>query len=1096
VSISLTAKINKINFYSPESGWAILNMQALEPAEGVAQGQMFKAVGEMKKPVIGMKLAISGDWETHAKFGKQLKFDKAKHEEGRESAPLQLLGLCPQLQMDDAMRLVKTFGPDVLRIALTNPESLKSHLKWFQYDSLTRVAKAVANEQDNVDFLMELGVPTALIRKASLYHGAGVLHEARANIYTFCNIGACKFEEVDLFAHKAGYAKNAPLRVQAAVLEVLNGMLGDGHLFATMTELLHGVSALDTTITTLVETALNALVAEGGVIEDQGVFYLPEPHDWETDAADRLTQMLQAPVKPLTMPDDLVPSDITLAPEQEDALKQALTSSVLVITGGPGTGKCVGAGSLVLCEKGLVPIETLMPGDVPGDTAADLNISVETLGGPAPSQAFYNGGVKSTRTIETKRGYTLCGTEAHPILVASDAGPVWKPLTDVVPGDYVALSVARTTLEIPNKINEEKAWLLGALMADACLLYGQITYTKNAATLRLQVATLAKSQLDVDSRETTDLRTGVMGLAFYGMKPHLLALGVSLCHSRDKRIPTSVLQSGPEIWGAYLKGLFEHDGHCGKDFEWSTASKQHAREVHIMLTALGIWATLSIKTVNDTPYWKILVTGKDQSRLKADIMGVMVDELKSWNTNVDLTPKSGALIRSVFTSAGPRTRSEWYKWKREIKGERQPSRERVQLLLAERPESPEAKALSHMAQDNIRWDIVETNLDSGPKQVYDLSVPAGGACFVADAFHVHNTFITKTLVKIIKANKRSFKLMAPTGKAAARIKEVTGEDACTLHLGLLAKQNVEGDWGVNPSNTLGEDIILVDEFSMVDSQVFYRLMRGLKSGKRLILVGDTDQLPSVGPGRVFHEVINSGQVPVVRLKTIFRQAAESYIIRNSHHVNNGEPLETSPDSDFIFALESDPDTLQRKVVILAKKMQGKDGIVLTPTNLGPLGVDALNKRLQEELNGGSAVLASHYSTQYRVLDRLIISKNNYTLNVLNGEMGTAIAYDKTHDSLLVRMDSGEDVLIPPGFFEHVKLGYAITVHKAQGSQFDFVIMVILNAFTRLLYRSLLYTAVSRAKKKFVMLGEQTAVGKALHTQKSVNRNTNLAKLLA
>jgi exodeoxyribonuclease V alpha subunit len=365
------------------------------------------------------------------------------------------------------------------------------------------------------------------------------------------------------------------------------------------------------------------------------------------------------------------------------------------------------------------------------------------------------------------------------------------------------------------------------------------------------------------------------------------------------------------------------------------------------------------------------------------------------------------------------------------------------------------------------------------------------------------TTVVKTFVRLFQATGITHLLMAPTGIAAKRLAAVTGSDAATIHrtLGYTGER-----WGFNCYNKFPIGAVIVDEMSMVDQELFYRLLDALHPSTMLVLVGDDAQLPSVGPGNVLRELITCDAIPHVRLTQIFRQALRSEIVLASHRINRGEDLvldTRSPDSDFQFVNCPDENQLCDLIVKMAEKLKSRNANfqVLSPKYDGMVGVTNLNVRLREALNPD--VGASEWKAgkiHFRVGDRVMITKNDYELNVYNGDMGKIDAIRKEDLVIKVHGFNGSvdtPVIIPKSrAVEMIRLAYAITVHKSQGSEFDTIIFPLVKAYGRMRQRNLFYTAVTRAKKKCWLLGDPASVHAAIANDKVVQRNTAFGRAVS
>ena len=351
-------------------------------------------------------------------------------------------------------------------------------------------------------------------------------------------------------------------------------------------------------------------------------------------------------------------------------------------------------------------------------------------------------------------------------------------------------------------------------------------------------------------------------------------------------------------------------------------------------------------------------------------------------------------------------------------------------------------------------------------------------------------------------------LAAPTGRAAKRLSEVTGREAKTIHR-LLEFKPPEG-YKRNEDNPLEGDVLIVDECSMVDEMLMYSLLRAVPDSMRVILVGDVDQLPSVGAGNVLRDIIDSGAVPVVRLTKIFRQAAASRIILNAHRINGGEfpDLSNGAGTDFFFQKAEEPEKAAEIIVDLVKNRLPKfyhvppQAIqVLTPMQRGVVGAANLNQLLQAAVNppvkdfkGNPGPELHRGGYTFRAGDKVMQIKNNYDKEVFNGDIGTIEKIDPEDRTLTVRFDD-RGIEYDATELDEMVLAYATTVHKAQGAEYPIVVMPVMMSHFMMLQRNLLYTGVTRAKKTLVLVGQKKAVGYCVRNVTVDKRNTLLAERL-
>ena len=390
------------------------------------------------------------------------------------------------------------------------------------------------------------------------------------------------------------------------------------------------------------------------------------------------------------------------------------------------------------------------------------------------------------------------------------------------------------------------------------------------------------------------------------------------------------------------------------------------------------------------------------------------------------------------------------------------------------------------------------------------------------------TTIIKSIIEIYRQKKYKIVLCAPTGRAAKRMTETTGEEASTLHrlleIGKVDEESLFKKDTEYKGAPIDADIIIVDEVSMVDMFIMSYLLDCIYKGTKLILVGDSDQLPSVGPGSVLHDLIASEKLVTVHLDKIFRQAAKSKIIVNAHRVNSGkrfiekgdEDLLEDAKQDFFFIKENNQEKILEQVLSLCNGRLKKFGDydffesiqVLTPTKKGLLGTRELNKALQKELNPhrDGEVEKNSMGATFRIGDRIMQIKNNYDMywerlkgeeveagnGVFNGEVGTIVEINEKEKTITVKFDDEKICWYEFNQLEELEHSYCITIHKAQGSEFDVVIMVIPQAAPMLLTRNLLYTGITRAKKMLIIIGNERVVNYMIDNVDSKKRNTGLA----
>ena len=419
---------------------------------------------------------------------------------------------------------------------------------------------------------------------------------------------------------------------------------------------------------------------------------------------------------------------------------------------------------------------------------------------------------------------------------------------------------------------------------------------------------------------------------------------------------------------------------------------------------------------------------------------------------------------------------------------------------------------------------VKKSIESQLIRLSEIQIDAIKSCFeenisiITGGPGTGKTTIINTISKIFLENGYNISLCAPTGRAAKRIEETTGIEAKTIHrmLGYIPSSYDDiGHFEYNEDNPLDTDLIIIDEMSMVDVVLFEKLLRGIKDNTKLIIVGDVDQLPSVGAGNVLKDLINSNKIKYTKLIDIFRQSENSNIIVNAHKINNGqEPLLNEKNSDFFF-LNTDAPSITRNIVVdlISRRLPkaygydySKDIQILTQSRKGICGVFELNKLLQDILNpkteASDEILVGN--KLFRVNDKVMQTKNNYNLSfvddegeenfgVYNGDMGHIIFIDKSSNKLTVEMDDKRLIEYSLEDLDNLELAYAITIHKSQGSEFKSVIIPMFDGYKLLQTRNLLYTAITRAKENIVLVGDKNVMNNMIRNNTINSRYSNLEK---
>ena len=432
--------------------------------------------------------------------------------------------------------------------------------------------------------------------------------------------------------------------------------------------------------------------------------------------------------------------------------------------------------------------------------------------------------------------------------------------------------------------------------------------------------------------------------------------------------------------------------------------------------------------------------------------------------------------------------THFYKWEREIA-------DRLWAIASHPAASPAEKVAALLPQVEA-----ESGIKLSSEQHLAVSLACTNKTFVITGGPgTGKTTITRAVVRVLDRIGFKVKLCAPTGRAAKRMSEATGYPASTLHR-LLGSQP-GGGFAHNEEHKLKADVVVVDEASMLDVQLLMSLLRALPLTCRLILVGDVNQLPSVGPGNVLGDLLDSGAVEQARLTRIYRQALESMIVVNAHRINEGQfprqSVKPPPEADFFWVECDDPAEVQGRILDLVAsripRTYGFDPVrdiqVLSPMHKGDVGTQALNELLQQRLNPGGRELIRG-KNRFRMGDRVLQTRNNYEKDIFNGDLGWIVEVDPHECELTVDFD-GRLVPYEASDLDELTLAYAVSVHKSQGSEYPVVVVPVVTQHFIMLKRNLIYTALTRARKLAVIIGGKKALGIGLSSVGTAKRFTHL-----
>jgi exodeoxyribonuclease V alpha subunit len=604
-----------------------------------------------------------------------------------------------------------------------------------------------------------------------------------------------------------------------------------------------------------------------------------------------------------------------------------------------------------------------------------------------------------------------------------------------------------------------------------------------------------------------------------------------------KRIVSKFGEETLDIFDNSISRLIEVDGIGKKKLEsikegWN--EQKSVKNVMLFLQSNGISSTYSLKIykqygdaapelIKQNPYrlisdiWGIGFktadgigkslgfTGDDPFRIKAGIVHVLLQAIKDGHTFLpkdELIKEASYMLQAdvgysdilfeeleesgeIYSTNNKVYIADFYNAEREIENS---INQRLRITSKNPPKLD--KVLSSFKENYSDEQLGAIRTSYSEKMLIITGGPGTG-----------KTTTLKGIIQLFQTFDKKIMLAAPTGRAAKRMTEVIGLEAKTIHR-LLEFNPQDSSFNHDADNPLETDILIVDEISMIDTILMYNLIIAINPSTTLILVGDIDQLPSVGAGNVLKDLIASDKIPVIQLNAIFRQAKDSDIIINAHRINKGEmpALNYLKETDFVFLDESNNTKIPEKILRLCRDELPRkfdfnpvdDIQILSPIYKGDVGVTALNKLFQNELNQ-SATIYSQGDKVFKANDKVMQLRNNYDKNVFNGDIGSVVGTDNENKTMYISFE-GRMVDYKFEDLDEITLAYAVTVHKSQGSEFPCIILPLTTSHYMMLQRNLLYTAITRATKLLILIGTKRALAMGVNNNKVRNRFTSLFKI--
>lgn len=893
-----------------QATYYILDVASEEHKSLTVKGNVFGA--ERLAP--GVRLRFKGKWVRSQKYGRQVHIQSwALPTEFTKIEAICILESVVGLDYLSSEYLYKEYGADLFE-SLDNADRVQRECADLGDDLSVVLVKWARMKaiQALTDVLKEGGLSATEIEASVKRFGMDAPSIIKENPFRLMEIPGFSFERADSLALRLGFNPSNPQRLEGAALWALNEAGRNGHLFLKRGTIPSLALDLKNTMGPLPLTdasdrgfkgALSALEErEAIVVDPEAGAYTPDSFKYERGSAKILADLmtpslLQVELGPFLEEFEKI-SQMQLSEAQQDAVRQLIEHKVLVLTGLPGTGKCVTRDTIVSGPWGFKKIGGFLPEDTPVEACSTLaNTWVDTSRGARKAAYVYNGGLSDTLRVRTKSGFELEGTPEHPIRVLRQGALQWVHLQDIVEGDIAILvkasekySFSISEKDLPSVVQQD-----GREIVDTT----PRTMTPSLATI-LGVLTSEGSVVDSHTWSLTvhdprmiSLLRGAFEDSFgftpaphydkryeccVGYRLHRAALirwfrqlGVGAELSDTKSIPSCILEATRPNVAIYLRSLFEGDGSVDplrNVVEYGTASKKLADQLQVLLLAFGVVATKLDCIRGGLPFYRLGIYGEDYDRFRVEV-GFLFTEVperhRRRNTTKHLLYGVAPLIKSLMGEVRPKKGRDYnlfYRYSRANKPySRAPSRKHLtRLLTYAKEETSTTRSLRQLADPKWFFDPV-VSIDAGRSEVVDFGVPDGHE-FLSSGFVSHNTTAVKALVRLFEVSRTSFALMAPTGIASKRLSYVTGHPASTIHRAL----GYDGlNWQHGPDNKYVVDAVIVDEVSMVDQELFYKLLSSLRADTMLVLVGDDAQLPSVGPGNVLKELVACDAVPSVRL---------------------------------------------------------------------------------------------------------------------------------------------------------------------------------------------------------------------------------------
>lgn len=1073
--------LNRIIFKNESNNYSVLSVDITDELTDTKITIMHPNLFE------GVTYEFTGEWTKNEKYGHQFNANMAI-----EVQPSTKEGLRAYLQSSFfpgigpviAKRIIDHFGDDVINTLNKDADQLL-RVNGISKSKLVAI-KAAWEENKEINevmmFLQQYGISTLYASKIYKHYGKNCVTQILNNPYKLANdISGIGFVFADKIALKLGFEIDSPERVRACINYVLEQSANEGHCFLYHKQISSRTTTLlAADIKDQVQNLLDSMEKRKEIKtwEFKGSdkrYYAKSLFYNETYCAEKVHALKEKTFKVKIDKDLLDTGDIKLSDEQKAAVKNIVGQGISVLTGGPGVGKCLKKGTVVLMFNGeKKKVEDVCVGDLlMGDDSTPRKVLSLASGKEKMYDVISNDG-KEWGCNESHI-LSLTYNDSSRNIIINEKKLTKGDIIDISVKDYLTLSSRKKHhlkqysigVEFPEKPTLIPPYLLGLWLGDGSNKENKIFNTDEEV---FEYGEKIAHEIGLKYKKTTP-KTRCEFMSFIGTKgKSFTTLLRNYNLFGNKHIPKDFKINSKKNRLELIAGLIDSDGYLTPSgcFEIVLTNKDLTYQIQDLILSSGIRCSLNSKKVS-------------------------------------MKRNDG----SIYKTNGYR------------------------LIFSDSLNQIPTKIKRKISNNNPNKNQLNTGftlIDKGMGEYYGFEIDGNHRFVLGNYIVTHNTQTTKKIVEVLQFLGKKIVLAAPTGRASKRMTEVIGMEASTIHR-LLSWDPHNNGFLKGEGNTIEADFIIIDESSMLDVNLASSLLRATDYSTQILFIGDIDQLLPVGPGNFFKDVIKSDTIPTYRLTKIFRQGSESFIVRHAHEINSGvipsiqNPLlapnlwKDGHDCLFIesgFAeygsdrhryqkgssLHYGLDVVQMIVklymdIIPKYKGDTTEIQILIPMNIGDLGCIKINSIIQEKVNphvkGKGEIKLKERA--FRVGDKVIQTKNNYDLGVYNGDIGRIFFVNEKEMTMIVKFSDEQETTYKKSDIFELDLAYAISIHKSQGSEFNCVILPVMMQYYRMLERCLIYTALTRAKKCAIFVGQTQALELAIKNVDSTERQTSLQNML-